>query len=76
LADGIRGTYEAAVAALRDCLPDGEAFEVELADARLGELQRSVLDATRAREELGFVAGTSLADGIRGTYEAAVAALA
>ncbi len=39
-----------------------------LEPARLGELQRSCLDATRARTELGFAAGTSLADGIAITF--------
>ncbi len=62
------------VAALDAALPDGTSLQTELADARLGELQRSALDATRAREELGFVARTSLADGIRQTYQATVAA--
>jgi UDP-glucose 4-epimerase len=61
------------VDALRECLPDGTDFTPELADARLGELQRSALDATRARTELGFAAQVSLADGIRRTYEAIAA---
>ena len=64
------------VAALRQALPEGTTFEPEFADARLGELQRSALDATRAREELGFVAQTALVDGIRQTYAATAAALA
>jgi UDP-glucose 4-epimerase len=62
------------VAALQGCLPDGTAFSPQFAPARLGELQRSALDATRARTELGFVAQTTLADGIRGTFAAAAAA--
>lgn len=59
--------------ALRDAagLPD-DAFQPEFHDARLGELQRSCLDVTRAREELGFVAQTSLRDGIAQTYAWAV----
>ncbi len=36
---------------------------------RLGELQRSVLDAGLATQELGFAAGTSFADGIRATWD-------
>jgi UDP-glucose 4-epimerase len=64
------------VDALRAALPEGTPFEPEFADARLGELQRSALDASRAREELGFVAQTALADGIRQTYAANAAALA
>lgn len=45
-----------------------EAFAPEFHEARLGELQRSCLDVTRAREELGFAAQTSLRDGIAATY--------
>jgi UDP-glucose 4-epimerase len=36
---------------------------------RLGELQRSVLDASRAERELGFAARTSFDDGIAATWE-------
>jgi UDP-glucose 4-epimerase len=36
---------------------------------RLGELQRSVLDPTRAERELGFRARTPFEDGIRATWE-------
>ncbi len=64
------------VDALRAALPPGTPFEPEFADPRLGELQRSALDATRARDELGFVAQTALADGIRQTYAANAVALA
>jgi UDP-glucose 4-epimerase len=64
------------VHALKACLPDGTAFSPQFADARLGELQRSALDATRARTELGFVAQTTLRDGIRETFAAAAAAIA
>lgn len=64
------------VAALDAVLPAGQVLATEFADPRLGELQRSALDATRAREELGFVAGTSLADGIGQTYAAMVTASA
>ncbi len=44
--------------------------EPEFAPARLGELDRSCLDATRARERLGWRAATPIADGLRLTYEA------
>ena len=47
-----------------------QSFEPEFADARLGEIERSCLDVTRAREELGFAAETSLEDGMRRTLEA------
>ena len=42
----------------------------EFRPARLGELDRSSLDVTRAREELGFAAGTSLVEGARVTLDA------
>lgn len=62
------------VDALRGCLPAGTDFAPQFAEARLGELDRSVLDATRAREELGFAARVPLAEGIRRTYAAVAAA--
>jgi len=49
---------------------DQAAWEPEFRPARLGELDRSSLDVTRAREELGFVAGTSLVEGARVTLDA------
>ena len=45
------------------------ARDAELAPARLGELQRSVLDPSRAERELGWRAETSLDDGLRATWE-------
>jgi UDP-glucose 4-epimerase len=45
-------------------------LEPEFAPARLGELQRSCLDATRARELLGWSASTSISDGLRLTLDA------
>ena len=51
-------------------------FEPEFADARLGEIERSCLDVTRAREELGWEGNTSLSDGMRATLDAARAELA
>src|SRR3954447_15799127 len=50
-------------------LGGGEAFEPELAPASLGELERSWIDVTRAREELGWSAEVSLEDGMRRTLE-------
>jgi len=50
-------------------VPEGEG-EPEFAPPRQGELQRSSLDVSRARVELGFVAGTSLTEGMRATLEA------
>jgi UDP-glucose 4-epimerase len=46
-------------------------FEAQFADARLGEIERSCLAVTRAREDLGWEAKTSLADGMRATLQAA-----
>jgi UDP-glucose 4-epimerase len=50
---------------------DRDDFEPELAPARMGEIERSCLDVTRAREELGWTARTSLAEGMRTTLDAA-----
>jgi UDP-glucose 4-epimerase len=50
------------------------AFQPEFAAARLGEIQRSVLDATRARELIGWGPQTTLADGMRETLGATSAA--
>jgi UDP-glucose 4-epimerase len=44
-------------------------FDPQFEDARLGEIGRSCLDVTRAREELGWAARTSLNDGLRATIE-------
>jgi UDP-glucose 4-epimerase len=43
--------------------------EAEAADARLGELQRSVLDISLAERELGWRPEVSLEDGLRRTWE-------
>ena len=51
-------------------------FEPEFAEARLGEIERSCLDVTRARIELGWQAKTGLAEGMRATLEATRAELA
>ena len=50
-----------------------DAPEPEFAPARLGEIDRSCLDATRARELLGWQASTPIADGLRLTYESVAA---
>ena len=49
-------------------LGEGE-LEPEFEPARKGELQRSSLDVTRARVELGFTAGTDLVAGMKPTLE-------
>ena len=42
-------------------------FEPEFAPARLGEIERSCLDVTRARDELGCEAATGLVGGMEPT---------
>jgi UDP-glucose 4-epimerase len=49
-------------------LREGE-FEPEFAPARAGEVQRSWLDVTRARAELGFSADTDLVSGMKPTLD-------
>ena len=46
-----------------------DAVQPEFAPARTGELQRSSLDVTRARAELGFTADTDLVAGMKTTLE-------
>ncbi len=48
---------------------DEGAFQPEFAPARAGELQRSSLDVTRARAELGFTADTDVVAGMKPTLE-------
>jgi UDP-glucose 4-epimerase len=47
----------------------GRAPEVQRAPARLGELERSVLDPAKAAAQLGWRPGHTLAQGIRATFE-------
>ena len=47
----------------------GSDIEPEQAPARLGEIQRSVLDVSRAERELGWRAEVPLEDGLRRTWE-------
>jgi UDP-glucose 4-epimerase len=47
----------------------GVSVPLEHAPARPGELQRSVLDPTRTKRELGFRAETSLDDGLAATWD-------
>jgi UDP-glucose 4-epimerase len=47
----------------------GAELEPEFAEARLGELARSVLDPERAGSELGFRAEVSLEDGLTRTWD-------
>ena len=47
----------------------GSSLDAEPAPTRLGELQRSVLDVSRAERELGWRPEVSLEDGLRLTWE-------
>jgi UDP-glucose 4-epimerase len=47
----------------------GSEVEAQEAPARLGELQRSVLDVSRAERELGWRPEVSLEEGLRSTWE-------
>src|SRR3954454_3217607 len=50
-------------------LSDVDAFEPEFAPARLGELERSWIDVSRARDELGWAAQVDLREGMRRTLD-------
>jgi UDP-glucose 4-epimerase len=63
---GVETTIAELHAVCRDVA--GVREEPRLEDARLGDVQRSVLDASRAERELGWRAQTSLEDGLRDTY--------
>lgn len=63
------------LAILRDLHGPG-APEAEFAPARTGEIDDSTLDASLARELLGWRASTPIAEGLRLTYEAVAAARA
>jgi UDP-glucose 4-epimerase len=52
----------------------GSVAEIDVQPARLGEIQRSVLDAGRAREVLGWTAATRIDEGLRLTWEASASA--
>jgi len=47
-----------------------DAPEAHFEPRRTGEVERSCLDATRARELLGWTASTPIAEGLRRTYDA------
>jgi UDP-glucose 4-epimerase len=57
---------------LKELDPEAAAggFEPVFAEGRLGEIERSCLDVSRAREELGWVAEVELRDGLRATLDA------
>jgi UDP-glucose 4-epimerase len=67
---GVESSVLEVVAALREAAGTDEGeFEPEFAPARPGELQRSSLDVTRARAELGFSAETDLVSGLGSTLD-------
>jgi UDP-glucose 4-epimerase len=74
---GTESTVVDVLSALRQAAGLGEGeLEPEFAPARTGELQRSSLDVTRARVELGFTAHTDLVTGMKPTLEWARASAA
>lgn len=59
------------LAALREAAGiDPDAFQPRFEPPRLGELDRSSLDVSKARDELGFTAPTVLVDGMRAVLDA------
>ncbi|MFL5910380.1 MAG: NAD-dependent epimerase/dehydratase family protein [Gaiellaceae bacterium] len=62
---------ETSVVALYDAIRTAAGIDREpaFAPARLGELQRSVLDVSLAERELGWRPGRTLADGLAATWE-------
>jgi UDP-glucose 4-epimerase len=50
----------------------GTSLEPQLAPLRAGELERSCVDSSRAREQLGWQAEIAVADGLGETYRAMV----
>ena len=43
--------------------------ELKFSPSRAGDIARSIADVTRARSELGFIAGTSMKDGLSTTVQ-------
>jgi UDP-glucose 4-epimerase len=74
---GVESTVLDVVAALCEAGGVDESdFEPEFAPARPGEVERSCLDVSRARAELGFSASTGLVAGMRATLDAVRAEVA
>ena len=74
---GVESTVLDVVAAVREAAGVRESdFEPEFAPARPGEVERSCLDVSRARAELGFTASTGLVEGMRATLNAVRAEVA
>ena len=65
---GVESSVLELIGAMRTAAGLGEdEFQPEFAPGRLGELQRSCLDVTRARSELGLEAATDLVGGMEPT---------
>ncbi len=83
-ASGTAGTFNVATGVETDVMTvwkllgavSGSSVEPELAPLRAGELERSCMDPSKARGELGWSAQTPLEQGLRETYEALVEELA
>jgi UDP-glucose 4-epimerase len=79
-ARGHRGTFNVAtgvennVRTLWEILKSesGTSLEPEPAPLREGELERSCMDPSRARERLGFAAAVSFEEGLRSTFRALI----
>jgi UDP-glucose 4-epimerase len=79
-ASGTAGTFNVATGIETDVMSiwtdlqkaSGVTVEPELAPLRAGELERSCLDPSRARDELGWRAQVSLSEGLRDTYNALI----
>jgi UDP-glucose 4-epimerase len=70
VATGTEASVLEVLGAMRTAAGLGEGeFEPEFAPARPGEVQRSSLDVTRARAELGFTAATGLVAGMKPTLD-------
>jgi UDP-glucose 4-epimerase len=67
---GVESTVLEVVDALRAAAGLGpDELQPDFEPARVGELQRSSLDVSRARAELGFTASTPLVDGMRAVLD-------
>jgi UDP-glucose 4-epimerase len=83
-ASGTAGTFNVATGVETEvlsvwkalCAASGASVEPDLAPLRTGELERSCMDPTKARLELGWSPRIPLEEGLRQTYEALVEELA
>lgn len=79
-ASGTAGTFNVATGVETDVMTvwntlaevSGTSVEPELAPLREGELERSCMDPSRARQELGWTAQIALDRGLRETYDALI----